>query len=74
MSEDSKRAKKRIKSLTVRFNKEVLPFQHIRVEVEATITKEDDADEVAKELKDFAAETFRDVENEIYRNGRKATE
>jgi hypothetical protein len=56
----------RIKELTIRFNKEVLPFQHIRIEGRATITKEDEPDEVAQELEFYLSKVCRRMEDRLY--------
>ena len=45
---------RRITNVSARFNVEARPFQHIRVEVAAVITKDDDADEVRNELTSYA--------------------
>ena len=57
---------RRIKSVSIRFNLEVRPFQHIRIECDATITKEDDPDEVRDELVSYAKECVESVRNQIY--------
>ena len=64
--EKKPRARKRIKDICIRCNREILPFQHIRVEVHATISKEDDADEVAKEVERQLEESICRVAKRIY--------
>jgi hypothetical protein len=57
---------KRIKSLTLRFNKEMLPFQHVRIEATSTITKVDDVDEVTEELLSHLEHVCDEVERRIF--------
>lgn len=56
----------RIKRVTVRFNVEARPFQHIRVEGESTITGEDDPDQVKEELLSYVKRVADDVLLRIY--------
>lgn len=58
---------KRIKSITVRFNREVLPFQHIRIEVVSTISKDNDVDEVTEELLTHLKHVSDQVEERIFK-------
>ena len=59
-------AKSRIKSITIRFNMEARPFQHIRVEATATITKDDDQDEVREELVAYTKSTSDRILHRIF--------
>ena len=65
MSEETKK-QKRIKTLTVRFNREVVSFQHIRIEATSTITKADDVDEVTEELLAHLKHISDEVEKRIF--------
>jgi hypothetical protein len=64
--ENKRTARKRIKEITIRFNKEAAPFQHVRIEATATITKEDNADVVRQALRDFCEETFWDIKERMF--------
>lgn len=66
MSEKENRKGKRVKSITLRFNKEVAPFQHVRIEAMATITKEDDADEVRQEVEDFCCHSLGQLVQRVF--------
>ena len=64
--EDKRQARKRIKEITIRFNKEAAPFQHVRIEATATITKEDNAVIVRQALRDFCEEAFWDIQERMF--------
>lgn len=67
MSEDSEpKTRKRIKSLSIRFNKEVFPFQHIKIEATSNITNKDDPDEVKNELIQYVKEALVDAVQHLY--------
>lgn len=57
---------RRITNVTARFNIEARPFQHVRVEVAAVICKDDDADEVRKELVTYAKGVCDDILAQVY--------
>jgi hypothetical protein len=55
-----------IKRITVRFNKEILPFQHIRFEVEATVPKDDDKESVTDEIETFLEARLESFSKKLY--------
>lgn len=57
---------RRITNVTARFNIEARPFQHVRVEVAAIISKDDDANEVREELVTYAKDICHDIMSQIY--------
>ena len=65
-NEEQEHRKSRVKRVVVRFNREVLPFQHIRIECEAVVYKGDDADEVGEELKEYLSRMSAGVERRIF--------
>lgn len=58
--------KSAIKSVSVRFNKEVAPFQHIRVEVSSSVAKDDDPDAIRSELVVYAEAVFSDLRQAVF--------
>lgn len=66
MSDRPPRKRSFIKSVSVRFNKEVAPFQHVRVEVSSTVAKDDDPDLVREELTLYAGLVYIDIKNKIF--------
>ncbi len=53
-------------SLTVRFNCELKPFQHARVEFTVQFAKGDDKDEVRKEAAEYAASVMDEIEEVVF--------
>lgn len=55
-----------ITSLTIRFNVEARPFQHIRVEVTANLKKDDDREDCRKDLTEYARSVYQDIYDRVY--------
>jgi hypothetical protein len=58
----------KIKSVTIRFNREILPFQHVRVELVADTQKKDEdvEDLIRKQMVSVARNIALEVEREIF--------